>query len=187
MSNGEAGVAPATAGNRQMRRLYCLTLRPVTGSACCTSVAGLATAVRSWPLARIFHQSSCCGRPKARPAGLSLGRSARRTGQVRLRASRSRKPRRPHPGTPSLRTTGEMSGLRTSTSTYPESCRRWPTRRSKTNSSGPCATSASTVILGYDYPQISLADTLDAFERLDLTEEERARIRSGNARRLFGL
>jgi len=43
------------------------------------------------------------------------------------------------------------------------------------------------VILGYDYPQISLADTLDAFERLDLTEEERARIRSGNARRLFGL
>lgn len=44
-----------------------------------------------------------------------------------------------------------------------------------------------SVILGSDYPQISLAETLEAFERLDLTDEEKAKIRSGNARRLFGL
>ena len=43
------------------------------------------------------------------------------------------------------------------------------------------------VLLGSDYPQISLARTLEAFERLDLTEEERAKIREGNARALFGL
>ena len=43
------------------------------------------------------------------------------------------------------------------------------------------------VILGSDHPQISLARTLEAFECLDLTEEEKAAIRSGNARRLFGL
>jgi uncharacterized protein len=42
------------------------------------------------------------------------------------------------------------------------------------------------VILGSDYPQISLAKTLDAFERLNLTDEEKARIRHGNARVLFG-
>lgn len=42
------------------------------------------------------------------------------------------------------------------------------------------------VILGSDYPQISLAKTLEAFERLDLTDEEKARIRRGNARLLFG-
>ena len=41
------------------------------------------------------------------------------------------------------------------------------------------------VILGSDYPQISLADTLDALERLDLTEEEKTKIRHGNARALF--
>ena len=60
------------------------------------------------------------------------------------------------------------------------------------------------VILGSDYPPMSLAQTMEAFETLDLTEEERARtldafqkldltaaekaaIESGNARRLFGL
>lgn len=43
------------------------------------------------------------------------------------------------------------------------------------------------VILGSDYPQISLAETMEAFEKLDLTEEEKTKIRVGNARRLFGL
>lgn len=42
------------------------------------------------------------------------------------------------------------------------------------------------VLLGSDYPQISLARTLDALERLDLTPDEKVKIRSGNARRLFG-
>lgn len=42
------------------------------------------------------------------------------------------------------------------------------------------------VLLGSDYPQISLARTVQALERLDLTEEEKAKIRDGNARRLFG-
>ena len=42
------------------------------------------------------------------------------------------------------------------------------------------------VLLGSDYPQISLARTLEAFERLDLTEDEKSRIRHGNARRLLG-
>jgi uncharacterized protein len=42
------------------------------------------------------------------------------------------------------------------------------------------------VILGSDYPQISLARTMEAFEKIDLTEEEKAKIRDGNARRLFG-
>ncbi|MCF7223122.1 amidohydrolase family protein [Marilutibacter chinensis] len=44
-----------------------------------------------------------------------------------------------------------------------------------------------SLILGSDYPQISLARTLEAFEKLDLTEEEKTKIRSGNARRLFDL
>lgn len=43
------------------------------------------------------------------------------------------------------------------------------------------------IILGSDYPQISLARTMEAFERLDLTEEEKSKIRVGNARRLFGI
>lgn len=43
------------------------------------------------------------------------------------------------------------------------------------------------VLLGSDHPQITLAQTLEAFERLDLTDEEKAKIRSGNARRLFGM
>ncbi len=42
------------------------------------------------------------------------------------------------------------------------------------------------VLLGSDYPQISLGKTVDALERLDLTDEEKGKIRSGNARRLFG-
>jgi uncharacterized protein len=42
------------------------------------------------------------------------------------------------------------------------------------------------VLLGSDYPQMGLGKTVDALERLDLTAEEKAKIRSGNARRLFG-
>jgi predicted TIM-barrel fold metal-dependent hydrolase len=42
------------------------------------------------------------------------------------------------------------------------------------------------VMLGSDYPQISLARTLEALEKLDLTSEEKTAIRSGNARRLLG-
>jgi uncharacterized protein len=41
------------------------------------------------------------------------------------------------------------------------------------------------VLLGSDYPQFSLAQTLDALERLDLDESEKARIRYTNARRLL--
>jgi len=43
------------------------------------------------------------------------------------------------------------------------------------------------VLLGSDYPQLSLPQTLTAFEKLDLTSEEKAKIRYDNARRLFGL
>lgn len=43
------------------------------------------------------------------------------------------------------------------------------------------------VLLGSDYPQIGLDVTVDALERLDLTDEEKTKIRSGNARKLFGL
>jgi predicted TIM-barrel fold metal-dependent hydrolase len=42
------------------------------------------------------------------------------------------------------------------------------------------------VLLGSDYPQMGLGRTVDALERLDLTVEEKAKIRSGNARRLLG-
>lgn len=42
------------------------------------------------------------------------------------------------------------------------------------------------VLIASDFPQISLAKTLDAFAKLDLTDEERAKIRSGNARKLLG-
>lgn len=42
------------------------------------------------------------------------------------------------------------------------------------------------VLLGSDYPQMTLAETVEAFERLDLNAEEKAKIRSGNALRLFG-
>lgn len=41
------------------------------------------------------------------------------------------------------------------------------------------------VLLGSDYPQFGLGKTLDALERLELTDEEKAKIRAGNARRLF--
>jgi predicted TIM-barrel fold metal-dependent hydrolase len=43
------------------------------------------------------------------------------------------------------------------------------------------------VLLGSDYPQFSLAQNTRGLEALDLTAEEKAKIRSGNARRLFGL
>ena len=42
------------------------------------------------------------------------------------------------------------------------------------------------VLLGSDYPQIGLGATVEAFERLDLTTDEKAKIRSGNAMKLFG-
>ena len=42
------------------------------------------------------------------------------------------------------------------------------------------------VMLGSDYPQMGLGKAVDALERLDLTDAEKAKIRSGNARRLFG-
>jgi predicted TIM-barrel fold metal-dependent hydrolase len=42
------------------------------------------------------------------------------------------------------------------------------------------------VLLGSDYPQIGLGRTVDAFERLGLTDDEKAKIRSGNASKLFG-
>lgn len=41
------------------------------------------------------------------------------------------------------------------------------------------------VLLGSDYPQIGLERTVQALERLDLTAEEKGKIRVGNARRLF--
>jgi predicted TIM-barrel fold metal-dependent hydrolase len=41
------------------------------------------------------------------------------------------------------------------------------------------------VLLGSDYPQFSLAQTLDALERLDLDESERVKIRYTNALKLF--
>lgn len=43
------------------------------------------------------------------------------------------------------------------------------------------------ILLASDYPQFSLQQTLDAFERLDLTPEEKAKIRERNARALLGL
>jgi predicted TIM-barrel fold metal-dependent hydrolase len=42
------------------------------------------------------------------------------------------------------------------------------------------------VMLGSDYPQITLARTVEALEKLDLTKEEKAAILSGNARRILG-
>ena len=43
------------------------------------------------------------------------------------------------------------------------------------------------LLLGSDFPQFSLPQTLAAFDKLGLTEEEKAKIRYGNAQRLFGL
>lgn len=42
------------------------------------------------------------------------------------------------------------------------------------------------VLLGSDYPQIPLGRTVQALERLDLSPTDKARIRAGNARKLFG-
>jgi predicted TIM-barrel fold metal-dependent hydrolase len=43
------------------------------------------------------------------------------------------------------------------------------------------------VLLGSDFPQLSLAQTLAAFDRLGLSKEEKAQIAYGNAQKLFGL
>ena len=43
------------------------------------------------------------------------------------------------------------------------------------------------VLIASDFPQISLPKTVEAFAKLDLTDAERAKIRSGNARKLLGL
>lgn len=43
------------------------------------------------------------------------------------------------------------------------------------------------LLLGSDYPQLSLAQTLQALDRLGLSEAEKAKIRFENARKLFGL
>lgn len=42
------------------------------------------------------------------------------------------------------------------------------------------------VLLGSDYPQLTLGRTLDALHRLGLSDEEQAKIRVDNARKLFG-
>lgn len=42
------------------------------------------------------------------------------------------------------------------------------------------------VLLGSDYPQVSMARTLEAFNKLDLREDEKSKIRTENARKLFG-
>jgi predicted TIM-barrel fold metal-dependent hydrolase len=42
------------------------------------------------------------------------------------------------------------------------------------------------VMLGSDYPQIGLSRMVEALEKLDLTAEEKAAIRSGNAMRILG-
>ena len=42
------------------------------------------------------------------------------------------------------------------------------------------------VLLGSDYPQFSLAQTLDALDRLGLDDSEKAKIRYSNAQRLLG-
>jgi predicted TIM-barrel fold metal-dependent hydrolase len=42
------------------------------------------------------------------------------------------------------------------------------------------------VLLGSDYPQMGLGATVKALDRLGLTKDEKAKIRSGNARKLFG-
>ena len=42
------------------------------------------------------------------------------------------------------------------------------------------------VLLGSDYPQFSLEQTLDALERLDLSVSEKTKIRFGNAQQLLG-
>jgi len=44
-----------------------------------------------------------------------------------------------------------------------------------------------SVMLGSDYPQMTLAGAVQALDKLDLSNEEKAAIQSGNALRLFGL
>ena len=46
---------------------------------------------------------------------------------------------------------------------------------------------ADHVLLGSDYPQYSLAQNLNALDRLGLTENEKIAIRYENARKLFKL
>jgi uncharacterized protein len=43
------------------------------------------------------------------------------------------------------------------------------------------------VLLGSDYPQYSLEQNVSALDRLSLETNEKAKIRLGNAQRLFGL
>lgn len=43
------------------------------------------------------------------------------------------------------------------------------------------------LLFGSDYPQYSVAKNLAAFDKLGLTDEEKAKIRFGNARKLFAL
>jgi predicted TIM-barrel fold metal-dependent hydrolase len=43
------------------------------------------------------------------------------------------------------------------------------------------------VLLGSDYPQFTLGKAVEALDKLELTAEEKAKIRAGNARRLFGI
>ena len=43
------------------------------------------------------------------------------------------------------------------------------------------------ILLGSDYPQLTLPMALDALDRLPLSQEEKAKIRHGNAKRLFKL
>jgi predicted TIM-barrel fold metal-dependent hydrolase len=43
------------------------------------------------------------------------------------------------------------------------------------------------LLLGSDFPQMSLAQNLAAFDRLDLTPTEKKQIRYENAQKLFGL
>jgi predicted TIM-barrel fold metal-dependent hydrolase len=42
------------------------------------------------------------------------------------------------------------------------------------------------VLLGSDFPQFTLAETLAAFEELNLTAEEKKKIRYQNAQTMFG-
>jgi predicted TIM-barrel fold metal-dependent hydrolase len=42
------------------------------------------------------------------------------------------------------------------------------------------------VMLGSDYPQMPLARMVEALDKLDLTQEEKSAILSGNARRILG-
>lgn len=43
------------------------------------------------------------------------------------------------------------------------------------------------LLFGSDFPQLPVSRTLEALEKLDLTDEEKAKIRYGNAKRLFDL